>query len=172
MQNSSSVHPVIAVGRLVFYRERSSAMYSAISYALAQAVIKIPYLLMQTLLYGIIVYAMIGFEWTAAKFFLNLLFTFLTFVYFIFFCMMMISQSPDLNIFLVISAHFYATWNLFSGFIIPRPVISCIFSFSESYDILETRVNPNPRLFLNDRVFRYGGDGFPGFVQLLGACTV
>ncbi|KAL9258788.1 Pleiotropic drug resistance protein 1-like protein [Drosera capensis] len=71
---------LLGVERLVFYRERSSAMYSAFFYALAQAVIEIPYLLMQTLLCGIIVHAMIGFEWTAAKFFLYLFFTFLTFV--------------------------------------------------------------------------------------------
>ncbi|GAB2225413.1 hypothetical protein Droror1_Dr00006205 [Drosera rotundifolia] len=121
--NSSSVQPVIAIERSVFYRERSSAMFSAVSYALAQAVIEIPYLLMQALLYGIIVYAMIGFEWTAGKFFWYLFFTFLTFVYFTFFGMMMISLSPDLNISLIISAYFYAMWNLFSGFIIPRPAI-------------------------------------------------
>ena len=34
--NSSSVQPVIAIERTVFYRERAAGMYSAIPYAIAQ----------------------------------------------------------------------------------------------------------------------------------------
>ncbi|KAJ8540414.1 hypothetical protein K7X08_030333 [Anisodus acutangulus] len=69
VQNSSSVQPVVAVERTVFYRERAVGMYSAIPYAFGQVVIEIPYVFVQSAFYGIIVYAMIGFEWTAAKFF-------------------------------------------------------------------------------------------------------
>ncbi|KAF8011701.1 hypothetical protein BT93_J2087 [Corymbia citriodora subsp. variegata] len=69
VQNASAVQPVVAVERTVFYRERAAGMYSALPYALAQVLIEIPYILMQTLSYGVIVYAMIGFEWTAEKFF-------------------------------------------------------------------------------------------------------
>jgi len=36
VQNSSSVQPVVAIGRTVFYRERAAGMYSAFPYALAQ----------------------------------------------------------------------------------------------------------------------------------------
>ena len=35
-QNSSSVQPVVAVERTVFYREKAAGMYSALSYAFAQ----------------------------------------------------------------------------------------------------------------------------------------
>jgi hypothetical protein len=36
IQNSSSVQPVVAVERTVFYRERAAGMYSALPYAFAQ----------------------------------------------------------------------------------------------------------------------------------------
>ena len=36
VQNSSSVQPVVAVERTVFYRERAAGMYSALPYAFAQ----------------------------------------------------------------------------------------------------------------------------------------
>ncbi|KAG5607591.1 hypothetical protein H5410_029083 [Solanum commersonii] len=51
VQNCSSVQPVVAVERTVFYRERAAGMYSAL-----------PYVFVQAAFYGIIVYAMIGFE--------------------------------------------------------------------------------------------------------------
>ncbi|KAK8678822.1 hypothetical protein V6N13_144303 [Hibiscus sabdariffa] len=64
IQNSASVQPVVAVERTVFYRERAAGMYSAMPYAIAQVLIEIPYIFVQASVYGIIVYAMIGFEWT------------------------------------------------------------------------------------------------------------
>ena len=36
-QNASSVQPVVAVERTVFYRERAAGMYSAMPYAIGQA---------------------------------------------------------------------------------------------------------------------------------------
>jgi hypothetical protein len=36
IQNCSSVQPVVAVERTVFYRERAAGMYSALPYAFAQ----------------------------------------------------------------------------------------------------------------------------------------
>ena len=36
VQNSTSVQPVVAVERTVFYRERAAGMYSALPYAFAQ----------------------------------------------------------------------------------------------------------------------------------------
>ncbi|TKY48114.1 ABC transporter G family member 40 [Spatholobus suberectus] len=38
IQNASSVQPVVAIERTVFYRERAAGMYSAIPYALAQSI--------------------------------------------------------------------------------------------------------------------------------------
>jgi len=36
VQNSSSVQPVVAVERTVFYREKAARMYSALPYAFSQ----------------------------------------------------------------------------------------------------------------------------------------
>jgi len=36
VQNSSSVQPVVAVERTVFYREKAAGMYSALPYAFSQ----------------------------------------------------------------------------------------------------------------------------------------
>ncbi|URD75975.1 Plant PDR ABC transporter associated [Musa troglodytarum] len=123
VQNSSSVQPVVAIERTVFYRERAAGMYSAVPYAFGQVAIELPYILVQSLLYGVIVYAMIGFEWTAAKFFWYMFFMYFTLLYFTFYGMMAVGLTPNYNIASIVSAAFYAIWNLFSGFIIPRPRI-------------------------------------------------
>ncbi|CAO2208644.1 unnamed protein product [Urochloa humidicola] len=121
VMNCTSVQPVVAVERTVFYRERAAGMYSAFPYAFGQVVIELPYALAQDILYGIIVYSMIGFEWTAAKFFWYLFFGYFTLLYFTFYGMMAVGLTPNYHIASIVSSAFYAIWNLFSGFIIPRP---------------------------------------------------
>uniref|UniRef100_A0A2N9HR76 ABC transporter domain-containing protein n=1 Tax=Fagus sylvatica TaxID=28930 RepID=A0A2N9HR76_FAGSY len=120
VQNASSVQPVVAVERTVFYRERAAGMYSALPYAFAQVAIELPYVFTQAAVYGIIVYAMIGFEWTVAKFFWYLFFMYFTLLYFTFYGMMTVAVTPNHHIASIISSAFYGIWNLFSGFIIPR----------------------------------------------------
>ncbi|OEL30546.1 ABC transporter G family member 36 [Dichanthelium oligosanthes] len=121
IMNCTSVQPVVAVERTVFYRERAAGMYSAFPYAFGQVVIELPYALAQVILYGVIVYSMIGFEWTAAKFFWYLFFGYFTLLYFTFYGMMAVGLTPNYHIASIVSSAFYAIWNLFSGFIIPRP---------------------------------------------------
>jgi hypothetical protein len=87
-----------------------------------QIVIELPYALAQDLVYGLIVYSMIGFEWTAAKFFWYLFFGYFTLLYFTFYGMMAVGITPNAHIAAIVSSAFYAIWNLFSGFIVPRPV--------------------------------------------------
>ncbi|KAK4837165.1 hypothetical protein QYF36_003319 [Acer negundo] len=120
VQNAGSVQPVVAVERTVFYRERAAGMYSALSYAIAQAMIEIPYIFAQAVVYGVIVYAMIGFEWTAVKFFWYLFFMFFTLLYFTYYGMMAVAMTPNHHIAQIVSAAFYGIFNLFSGFVIPR----------------------------------------------------
>ncbi|KAJ9555193.1 hypothetical protein OSB04_009807 [Centaurea solstitialis] len=120
VQNATSVQPVVSIERTVFYRERAAGMYSALPYAFGQVMIEIPYIFVQTIVYGIIVYAMIGFEWTAVKFFWYLFFMYFTFLYFTFYGMMTVAVTPNHNFAAIISSAFYAIWNLFSGFIVPR----------------------------------------------------
>uniref|UniRef100_A0A453GL75 ABC transporter domain-containing protein n=1 Tax=Aegilops tauschii subsp. strangulata TaxID=200361 RepID=A0A453GL75_AEGTS len=120
VQNSATVQPVVAIERTVFYRERAAHMYSPLPYALGQVAIELPYIFVQSLIYGVIVYAMIGFEWTAVKLFWYLFFMFFTLSYYTFYGMMTVGLTPNYNIASVVSSAFYTMWNLFSGFIIPR----------------------------------------------------
>ncbi|KAL9440125.1 hypothetical protein AB3S75_018895 [Citrus x aurantiifolia] len=121
VQNATSVQPVVAVERTVFYRERAAGMYSALPYAFGQVVIELPHIFIQAVIYGVIVYAMIGFDWTVSKFLWYLLFMYLTFLYFTLYGMMTVAVTPNHNIAAIIASAFYVLWNLFSGFIIPRP---------------------------------------------------
>ena len=90
--------------------------------SLSQAAIELPYIFLQAVSYGIIVYAMIGFEWTVAKFFWYLFFMYFTLLYFTFYGMMTVAVTPNHHIAGIIANSFLIIWNLFSGFIIPRPV--------------------------------------------------
>ncbi|XP_019264835.1 PREDICTED: pleiotropic drug resistance protein 1-like isoform X2 [Nicotiana attenuata] len=123
LQNTSSVLPVVAVERTVFYRERAAGMYSAFPYTFGQVVIEMPYVFVQAIFYGVIVYAMIGFEWTVTKFFWYLFIMYFTLLYFTFYGMMGVAVTPNLNVAQIVVVFFIAMWNLFSGFIIPRPRI-------------------------------------------------
>ncbi|KAI5315665.1 hypothetical protein L3X38_044841 [Prunus dulcis] len=120
IKNAMTVQPIVAIERTVFYRERAAGMYSALAYAFAQLTIEIPYVFAQALIYGVIVYAMIGFEWTVAKFFWYLFFMFFTCVYFTFYGMMGVALTPNQHVAGISSNAFFALWNLFSGFMIPR----------------------------------------------------
>ncbi|KAI4355695.1 hypothetical protein L6164_004443 [Bauhinia variegata] len=123
IQNAASVQPVVAVERTVFYREKAAGMYSALPYAFAQVLIELPYILAQAVTYGVIVYAMMGFEWSASKFFWYLFFMYFTFLYFTFYGMMTVAVTPNHHVASIVAAAFYGIWNLFSGFLIPRPSI-------------------------------------------------
>ncbi|XP_062165228.1 pleiotropic drug resistance protein 1-like isoform X1 [Alnus glutinosa] len=120
IQNAALVQPVVAFERTVFYRERAAGMYSALPYAFGQLMVELTYVLVQAIIYGGMIYAMIGFEWTVTKFFCNLFFTYFTFLYFTFFGMMTVAITPNQNIAAVVASSFYSMWNLFSGFFLPR----------------------------------------------------
>ncbi|KAJ3709354.1 hypothetical protein LUZ61_013059 [Rhynchospora tenuis] len=118
---STSVQPVVAVERSVFYRERAAGMYSALPYAFGQVTIELPYVLVQSVLYGVIVYSMMNFQWTAAKFFWYLFYMYFTLLYFTYYGMLCVGLTPSYNIAAIVSSAFYGIWNVFSGFIIARP---------------------------------------------------
>ncbi|URE31184.1 Plant PDR ABC transporter associated [Musa troglodytarum] len=64
---------------------------------------------------------MIGFERTADKFFWYLFFLSFTMLYFTYYGMMTVGLTPNYNIAAIVSSAFYGIWNLFAGFVIPRP---------------------------------------------------
>ncbi|KAL1822525.1 hypothetical protein ACET3Z_009303 [Daucus carota] len=121
--NASAVQAVVAIERTVFYRERAAGMYSALPYAFAQVAIETIYVAIQTGTYTLILYSMIGFEWTATKFFLFYYFIFMSFFYFTMYGMMVVALTPSRQIAAVVMSFFLSFWNLFSGFLIPRPQI-------------------------------------------------
>jgi ABC-type multidrug transport system permease subunit len=159
INNCSTVQPVVAVERAVFYREKAAGMYSALPYAMAQVrdrkftnkqkinrsfinlklqtcpnlikvgyfmqvIVEIPYIFVQTTYYSIIVYAMVSFQWTAAKFLWFFFITFFSFLYFTYYGMMTVSITPNHQAAAIFASAFYALFTLFSGFFIPKPVSS------------------------------------------------
>lgn len=121
--NSSEVQPVVSVERTVAYREKAAGMYSALPYAFAQMAIEIPYILVQTAIYSLIFYSMAAFEWTVTKFCWYFFFSYFTLLYFTFFGMMHVAITPNPEVAAIASAPFFMLWNLFSGFMIPQPMI-------------------------------------------------
>ncbi|RDY03844.1 Pleiotropic drug resistance protein 1, partial [Mucuna pruriens] len=103
IKNANSAQPLVAVERTV--------------------VIELPHVLLQTVVYCVIVYAMVGFEWTVTKFFWYLFFMYFTFLYFTYYGMMSAAMTPNPSIAVILSSGFYEIWNLFAGFVIPRPRI-------------------------------------------------
>lgn len=121
--NATGVQPVVSVERTVFYRERAAGMYSALPYAVGQVLIELPYCFVQAVTYGVIVYAMMDFQWSVVKFFWYIYFMYFSLMYFTYYGMMTVGITPNVNVAAIISSAFYGLWNLFSGFIIPRPRI-------------------------------------------------
>jgi len=118
--NCITAQPVIAVERTVFYRERAAGMYSAIPYAFSQVVVEIPYVFVESVIYTLIVYSMMSFQWTPAKFFWFFYTSFLSFLYFTYYGMMGVAITPNPQVASIFAAAFYGLFNLFSGFIVPR----------------------------------------------------
>lgn len=87
-----------------------------------QVIVEIPYVFVQVLMYASVTYAMIGFEWTAAKFFWYLYILFFGVLAFTYYGMMMVSLTPNATLATICASFFYAVFNLFSGFLIARPV--------------------------------------------------
>ncbi|KAK9022470.1 hypothetical protein V6N11_002730 [Hibiscus sabdariffa] len=121
--NTASVQGVVAIERTVFYRERAAGMYSALPYAFAQVAIEIIYTAIQTVIYTVLLYSMIGYEWKASKFLWFYYYITASFVYFTLYGMMVIALTPGAQIALIVMSFFLSFWNIFSGFIIPRPQI-------------------------------------------------
>ncbi|KAL6133570.1 hypothetical protein ACLB2K_065805 [Fragaria x ananassa] len=98
-------------------------MYSELPYAFAQVAIETIYVAIQTFIYTMILYSMIGFEWKIAKFLWFYYYILMCFIYFTMYGMMVVALSPGHQIAAIVMSFFLSFWNLFSGFLIPRPQI-------------------------------------------------
>ncbi|KAF6262511.1 ATP-binding cassette transporter [Scenedesmus sp. NREL 46B-D3] len=117
--NASGVQPIVAVERPVYYREMAAGMYSPLPFAVAQVLVELPYVVLQSLLYGTITYLLVHFELSAAKFWWYILFTFLTLLFFTYYGMMSVAISPNIQLASIMSSSVYSLWFLLAGFFIP-----------------------------------------------------
>lgn len=95
-----------------------------------QVAIEFPYVFAQSIIYSTVFYSMASFDWTLSKFTWYIFFMYFTMLYFTFYGMMTTAVTPNHNVAAIIAAPFYMLWNLFSGFMIPHKVRTCLFSFS------------------------------------------
>ncbi|KZV47395.1 pleiotropic drug resistance protein 3-like [Dorcoceras hygrometricum] len=123
INNSSSVLPYVSTERMVFYRERFAGMYTSWAFSAAQVIIEIPYLLAQAIAFTVITYPLIGYHWTANKVFWYFYSMLTTLLYFTYLGMMMVSITPSFPVAAILQSTFYTMFNLFAGFLIPRPQI-------------------------------------------------
>ena len=97
-------------------------IYDSYASFLVQVAIETIYVAVQTLVYALLLYSMIGFHWKVDKFFYFYYFIFMSFTYFSMYGMMVTALTPGHQIAAIVSSFFLNFWNLFSGFLIPRPV--------------------------------------------------
>ncbi|PON55997.1 ABC transporter-like [Trema orientale] len=121
--NASAVQSVVAIERTVFYRERAAGMYSELPYAFSQVLIETIYTAIQTIIYTLLLYSMIGFEWKVGKFLWFYYYILMCFIYFTLYGMMVVALTPGHQIAAIVMSFFLSFWNLFSGFLIPRTQI-------------------------------------------------
>ncbi|KAF6137666.1 hypothetical protein GIB67_023600 [Kingdonia uniflora] len=81
--NVSAVQFVVSIERTVFYRERAAGMYLPLPYAFAQVAIEAIYFVIQTFVYTMLLYSMIGFHWELTKFLYFYYFILMCFIYFV-----------------------------------------------------------------------------------------
>ncbi|KAF8034803.1 hypothetical protein BT93_C0964 [Corymbia citriodora subsp. variegata] len=123
INNCAPVLPYIAMERTVMYRERFAGMYSSWAFSLAQVVVEIPYILVQVISFVIITYPMIGYFGSADKIFWYFYVMFCSLLSFNYVGMLLVSLTPNFLVAATLESAFYTSFNLFAGFLIPKPNI-------------------------------------------------
>jgi hypothetical protein len=90
--------------------------------------VEVVYNIAQGIIYTLPIYAMVGYEWKADKFFYFLFFLCACFIYFSLYGAMLIACTPSQMLANILVSFSLTGWNIFAGFLVPRPVsISLIF---------------------------------------------
>lgn len=89
-----------------------------------QLLIEVPYIFIQSIMYGLIIYSMLGFPWKAKKFCWYIYDLFVSLMYFVIYGMMAVGLTPNASVADIVSTFCYGLWSLYSGFIIPHTVSS------------------------------------------------
>lgn len=87
-----------------------------------QVIVEIPYLFIQSVLYLIVTYPMIGYYGSAYKIFWYFYAMFCSLLYFNYLGMLLVALTPNFMLAAILSSAFYTNFNLFAGFLIPKPV--------------------------------------------------
>ncbi|CAJ1886898.1 unnamed protein product [Sphenostylis stenocarpa] len=121
--NAMGVQPIVDIERTVLYRERAAGMYSTLPYAISQVAVEAIYNAIQTTIYSVFIYSMMGFEWKALKFLWFFYIMLMCLIYYTLYGMMIVALTPSFHIAVTFNSFFLTIWNAFCGFIIPRTQI-------------------------------------------------
>ncbi|KAL8147902.1 hypothetical protein AgCh_005286 [Apium graveolens] len=121
--NCVSILSTIATERSVVYREQFAGMYYSWTYSLAQVIVEIPYIFLQSFIFIIITYPAIGFYWSVDKVFWYFYTMFCTMLYYTYIGMLFVSMTRSFQVASVSASFFNTVTSLFSGFLIPEPQI-------------------------------------------------
>jgi ABC-type multidrug transport system ATPase subunit/ABC-type multidrug transport system permease subunit len=117
------VQEVATRKRVVYYREHAASFYSCSAFSLSEAVIELPYLVVQAVLYSVIVYFAIGFAVDVGKFFWFLAVMIITLFTFTFFGQLLVHVTPNLQLAGASFAFALSGLQLFCGFLKPYGLI-------------------------------------------------
>lgn len=95
--------PVYAIQRGVFYREKAGSYYRPEAYTAAMLVTEIPWLAASLLCFLVIMYPLVGLEWTATVFFSHYLAVLICMVYFMWVAQAFIYFLPTLQLAQILS---------------------------------------------------------------------
>lgn len=118
-----SVIPVLSDERVVYYRERASRTYDVVPYSFAHTVTELPYLLLSSFLFTVILYNLVGLRSGVDGFVFYWLVYFLYTVLQVFFGQLLAVAMPTAKIAAAMGAGFIMLWNLFCGFLVPKEKI-------------------------------------------------
>ncbi|KAK8541003.1 hypothetical protein V6N13_061051 [Hibiscus sabdariffa] len=121
--NLFSVIPIVSSQRTIVYRERFAGMYSIKAHSLAQVIVEIPYVFLEAALFLILSYPAVNLYASAHKVSWYLYDTFCTLLTFKYMGMAIVSLSTTYQMAAINGSYCIAITNLFSGFLIPQPVM-------------------------------------------------
>lgn len=107
-----------------------------------QVAVEVPYLFVQAALFLIITYPMIGYYASAYKVFWYFYAVFCSLLYYNYLGLMLVSLTPNFMIAAILSSVFYTLYNLFAGFLMPKPVSLLITLYREdrTHDLCRTKL--------------------------------
>jgi len=113
----------LCTDRALFYRERSSGLYTTWAYFLATILSYLPVIFLSTVLFSVIIYSMVGFHATveASLYFLTMMFL----VNIIGYCyaQLLAAVTPSVDITLAIFPMTFVFFNTFAGYLIHVPEV-------------------------------------------------